>query len=362
MNEEEFVTYVEALYIGMLQHSEVPRDFTRSDIAEAFLDIAKERSIYPEDMTKERASSEEFISEIRSRAFTHCRKRFNKMPDYPTNAQSAWRWTMSLIDNIGRHPELLDTSDLGPAFKEGLIKHALMVQDFMKIIQSAKFIFWNTEIFNTALNGAESFIGERFQASDFWSPTYYTYDKVQTSANRENECNFGMLMLPLDHDECDLIIPIGLNGVISKRDKDGTAVIDRFALEMMGHVQANQLIDGDNIIGQQLSAAAAFLKMKVAAKERALLPRPERRRMKREGKKEPELYTVSLRKTQGKAENAGTGELVERDSHWMVSAHWRRQWFPSVEKHAPLWIDGYIKGDTTKPFKASKKRVFAAVR
>ena len=55
-------------------------------------------------------------------------------------------------------------------------------------------------------------------------------------------------------------------------------------------------------------------------------------------------------------------ERIERDSHWMVTGHWRRQWYPSVEKHAPLWIDGYIKGDTTKPFKTAKRRVFAAVR
>lgn len=361
MTKDELVALCSLLYESFRKRNVISAGITRSDVARALAVVSDKYQIHPDDMELEdflpSARFEADVLEAVNSSYTLK----SRMGDYPANAQASWRWTMKLIGNISQHPELLDTSDMNIKEK-GALDHALMVQDFLSLIQRAKFIFWNTDIFNTALNGAESFVGERFNAADFWSPTYYTYDKVQTSPNRENECNFGMLMLPLAHDDCNLIIPIGLNGVIASRDKDGTAVIDSFALEMMGHVQADELIDDGNVIGQQLSAAVAFLKMKVAAKERALLPRPERRRMKRDGRKEPELYTVSLRKTQGKAENAGTGELIERDSHWMVSGHWRRQWFPSVEKHAPLWIDGYIKGDTTKPFKASKKRVFAAVR
>ena len=280
---------------------------------------------------------------------------------YPNNAQASWRWTMQLVDDIAENPSIMSVEDLENGRDWSSINKALIVRDFMRMIREAKFIFWDLEIFNAALNGSESFVGERFNVSD-WSPTYYTYNRMQKGIYDENHVGFGMLMMPITLESgINTVVPIGLNGVVTHK-RDGIDIVDRFALEMIGQVKEGDIITENNIVAQQLSAASAFLKMKVAAKEKTRLPRPERRRMAREGKKEPELYTVSLRKTQGKAENAGTGELIERDSHWMVSGHWRRQWFPSVEKHAPLWIDGHIKGDTTKPFKASKKRVFAAVR
>lgn len=290
------------------------------------------------------------------------REKFVDNSTYPNNAQGSWRWTMQLIDDIAEHPEIMNIDDLSRDRDWATINRAFVVRDFMKTIREAKFVFWNTDIFNAALNGCESFVGEGFDVSDWWAPTYYTYDRMMQGINHDKEVGFGMLMMPITmEDGTSTIVPIGFNGIVTD-NRNGIDIVDRFALEMIGRVKEGEIITENNVVAQQLSAASAFLKMKVAAKERTRLPRPERRRMAREGKREPELYTVSLRKTQGKAENAGTGELIERDSHWMVSGHWRRQWFPSVEKHAPLWIDGHIKGDTTKPFKASKKRVFAAVR
>jgi len=269
---------------------------------------------------------------------------------------------MQLIDDIADHPEIMSIEDIENGRDWSLINKAFIVRDFMSMIREAKFIFWDMEIFNAALNGSESFVGERFNVSDWRDPTYYTYNQMQQGIYDDKQVGFGMLMMPIMlQDGTNTVVPIGLNGVVTHK-RNGIDIVDRFSLELIGRVKEGAIITEDNIVSQQLSAASAFLKMKVAAKERTRLPRPERRRMAREGKKEPELYTVSLRKTQGKAETAGTGEPIERDSHWMVSGHWRRQWFPSVEKHAPLWIDGHIKGDTTKPFKASKKRVFAAVR
>ncbi len=284
---------------------------------------------------------------------------------FPTNAQASWRWTMGLVDNITRDPSLLSIADLQRDKDWDSVSQAILVQDFMRLIGTAKFIFWDVEIFNAALRGSESFVGEHFDTTDWWVPTYYTYNEMQNSLYHKDQVSFGMLMLPIQHKDHDrIIVPIGFNGVINPdiKSDQGTDLVDSFALEMIGQAYEGEPITEDHLIGQQLSASAAFLKMKVAAKERTRLPRPERRRMKKEGKTEPELYTVSLRKSQGRAEYAGDGEPIERDCHWMVSGHWRRQWYPSVEKHAPLWIDGYVKGDTTKPFKLSKKRVFAAVR
>ncbi len=334
--------------------------FSKQDIAACLGIVSTKRKVMPEDMT-ETMILDDWLEDLLYELGRLGHQPMSLLGDYPRNAQASWRWTMKLIDTITEHPESLDMSDVRGKKDWDTIEQGKVVSDFMRIIRQAKFVFWKTEIFNAAMNGCESFVGERFDATEWWSPTYYAYDKIQKSDIHENQCNFGMLILPLRHDTCDYVLPIGLNGVIENED-NGVVTVKDFALEMVGQVGNNELIIKDQLIGQQLSAASAFLKMKVAAKERTRLPRPERRRMQREGKKEPELYTVSLRKTQGKAEYASDGERIERDSHWMVTGHWRRQWYPSVEKHAPLWIDGYIKGDTTKPFKTAKRRVFAAVR
>ena len=33
----------------------------------------------------------------------------------------------------------------------------------------------------------------------------------------------------------------------------------------------------------------------------------------------------------------------------LVRPHWRQQWYASEQRHAPRWIEGYIKGPADKP-------------
>jgi hypothetical protein len=40
--------------------------------------------------------------------------------------------------------------------------------------------------------------------------------------------------------------------------------------------------------------------------------------------------------------NGGTGK--KSDKSWLVRGHWRNQWYPSIEKNKPLWVDPYWKG------------------
>lgn len=39
---------------------------------------------------------------------------------------------------------------------------------------------------------------------------------------------------------------------------------------------------------------------------------------------------------------AATGRKVR--AHW-VCGHWRNQWYPSLQEHRTIWIDGYVHGD-----------------
>ncbi|WP_255312534.1 hypothetical protein [Rhodococcus tukisamuensis] len=33
----------------------------------------------------------------------------------------------------------------------------------------------------------------------------------------------------------------------------------------------------------------------------------------------------------------------------MVRGHWRHQWYPSVQRHVPIWITDYIAGPENAP-------------
>lgn len=77
------------------------------------------------------------------------------------------------------------------------------------------------------------------------------------------------------------------------------------------------------------------------------------RRLKREGKP-PEygqIEVIALRHAHPINENTQISE--EDDVHWshrwMVSGHWRNQWYPKTKKNKPLWIQAHIKGPEDKP-------------
>ncbi|CRK54608.1 conserved protein of unknown function [Rhodococcus sp. RD6.2] len=42
-------------------------------------------------------------------------------------------------------------------------------------------------------------------------------------------------------------------------------------------------------------------------------------------------------------------------SRWVVRGHWRKQWFPSEDRHHPIWIATYIAGPEGAPIKSSEK-------
>ncbi|MDH6284062.1 hypothetical protein [Prescottella agglutinans] len=44
------------------------------------------------------------------------------------------------------------------------------------------------------------------------------------------------------------------------------------------------------------------------------------------------------------------GAPRRRHSHrWVVRGHWRRQWYPSLQRHVPIWITDYIAGPDEAP-------------
>ena len=61
----------------------------------------------------------------------------------------------------------------------------------------------------------------------------------------------------------------------------------------------------------------------------------------------------SRRRTNSTYVSGWTRSNVEarRDwSHrWLVSGHWRNQWYPSEGVRRPIWIDAFVKGPSDAP-------------
>lgn len=51
-----------------------------------------------------------------------------------------------------------------------------------------------------------------------------------------------------------------------------------------------------------------------------------------------------------RSESADEAPMARNYSHrWVVRGHWRRQWYPSQNRHIPIWITDHIAGPEDKP-------------
>lgn len=74
------------------------------------------------------------------------------------------------------------------------------------------------------------------------------------------------------------------------------------------------------------------------------------KRLDRKGltKQERAVTLVHIRRTEAVPTQRG-GEAQERETAWLVSGHWRNQWYPSTQTHRPRWIAPYRKGNPAAP-------------
>jgi hypothetical protein len=76
--------------------------------------------------------------------------------------------------------------------------------------------------------------------------------------------------------------------------------------------------------------------------------RSELRAMRRRGLDPRGVRIVSLRHR--KTEPVGDCADGRVYSHrWVVKGHWRNQWYPSQQRHVPLWIHAHVKGPEGAP-------------
>lgn len=106
-----------------------------------------------------------------------------------------------------------------------------------------------------------------------------------------------------------------------------------------------------------------FVQQRILIAPQQRIERHARKRLERTGyQHEPLVRVVELRRKQAKSEHNGEHESVEWSHQWVVSGHWRQQWYPSLNANQPRWIMPYVKGPEDKPLKPPRAKVFAVVR
>lgn len=95
----------------------------------------------------------------------------------------------------------------------------------------------------------------------------------------------------------------------------------------------------------------------VAVQNSQPVPRAERRRHVRAGLPEPRTVRVlRLRHGVGNAARVSGDEPGRVYRHrWVVRAHWRNQWYPSIGAHRPKWIAPYLAGPEDAPLLGGDK-------
>lgn len=109
----------------------------------------------------------------------------------------------------------------------------------------------------------------------------------------------------------------------------------------------------------EVVAALAFLQQRIVSLERMPVPRGDRRRAEKEGKPEPTVRVVTLRKREQKANDNTPAEARDWSCQWLVGAHWRKNHW---DVNKPIFVDNYLKGPEDKPFKPPKAVVYQVKR
>lgn len=113
-----------------------------------------------------------------------------------------------------------------------------------------------------------------------------------------------------------------------------------------------------------IAACMVFMNQRILVQHRERPDRSTRRRLERAGwEHDPEVKVITLRRASSASDRPDAGhEPVDWSCRWVVSGHWRQQFYPSTGEHRPVFVLPYVKGPESKPLKAPAERVFAVVR
>lgn len=99
-----------------------------------------------------------------------------------------------------------------------------------------------------------------------------------------------------------------------------------------------------------------LLAQQVTESEEILPSRQIRRQAERQGRPINPVTLVQLPSRHSHHPNGASNEAPNWTHRWIVSGHWRRQWYGIEQVHRPKWIAPYIKGPDDQPLVVKEKR------
>jgi hypothetical protein len=134
-------------------------------------------------------------------------------------------------------------------------------------------------------------------------------------------------------------------------------------LDQHGPFEEPEGVVGLGGIAQFVQTLFRLMNQTITIRAEASPSRQCRKRYARAGFPDKKVVVVTLRRTrEGSYQEHGDSEPVEWSHRWLVSGHWRNQWFPSLSLHRQIWISPYIKGPDEAPLVIRPLRAFKFAR
>lgn len=134
--------------------------------------------------------------------------------------------------------------------------------------------------------------------------------------------------------------------------------------ELLGSVEGRSWANPQVALRQMslFATMLAFLQQRILIPQKFLADRMARHRFERAKQKPPsdEIRYIALRRVERRT-GEGDHRDVEWTCQWIVTGHWRNQWYPSKHYYRPKYIASYLKGPEDKPLR-HPGRLFAVVR
>lgn len=279
------------------------------------------------------------------------------------------------------------------------------VEQFYANFNIADIVLWDHDIWNAAIRGCqEAFLDTKVEKELVSSitPQFWQYDVPFTLGdlgqyqlhNANYDC-VGFALLPITESEGILVdIKPDASGMEDVRRAIDEAVeknaikFARYGIsvaiifmpisdqDLPPEVRfVRPMFEGDpieDLLHATVLAAAKFLTLKYVSKDDAPICKKELKQDRqlfkavRRGKVQiPPIKIINLRRSERRQR---TEEEAKSDSKrhyscwWLVDAHWRKQWFPSLKRNMPVRILGYPKGNFEATFKPPREKVYKAVR
>lgn len=100
-----------------------------------------------------------------------------------------------------------------------------------------------------------------------------------------------------------------------------------------------------------------LMQQQIAVRRREAPPRQQRHDARKVGFDDRDVVVVRLRR-----ERSGERHEPESEANYshrfIVSGHWRNQWYPSIQMHRQIWISPYVKGPDELPLIVRPRRVY----